>query len=173
MHPKSKTRNIMNKISTSTVLLNGVHWEDSKWFHILNDISNWRRKWCFLQVMLGTSNCLKVSISIRCFCLSSISWFCKDANSFLIISSLSWIADSLTPSFISCCLNLSVETATSSTGAINSLLDILGNISFTACNASIHAILSSLVSALRCSLFVPVKIENLLSSDLLSRMDET
>nr|GMD74685.1 Os12g0285650 [Ipomoea batatas] len=80
---------------------------------------------------------------------------------------------SLTCSSIRRFRNFSVETEMLSKGAINSLLESLGNISFTVCSASVQAILSSLVSALKCSLFVPVKIENLLSSDLLSRIDET
>lgn len=124
--------------------------------------------WRFL-----TSNCRNVSMMSHCFCLSSISWFCTAENSLLMICSLSCIAASLTPSSISRCLSFSVETVTLSIEAINSLLDILGNKSFTACKASIHANLSSRVSALKCSLFVPVKIENLLSSDLLSRILET
>ena len=56
---------------------------------------------------------------------------------------------------------------------MSSLFDILGNSSFTACNASIHANRSSQVSARKWSLFVPVKMENLLSSDRLSRIEET
>nr|GLL44482.1 Os12g0285650 [Ipomoea trifida] len=83
------------------------------------------------------------------------------------------MAASLTCSSIRRFRNFSVETEMLSKGAINSLLESLGNISFTVCSASVQAILSSLVSALKCSLFVPVKIENLLSSDLLSRIDET
>nr|GMD76187.1 Os12g0285650 [Ipomoea batatas] len=83
------------------------------------------------------------------------------------------MAASLTRSSIRRFRNFSVETEMLSKGAINSLLESLGNISFTVCSASVQAILSSLVSALKCSLFVPVKIENLLSSDLLSRIDET
>jgi hypothetical protein len=55
-----------------------------------------------------------------------------------------------------------------SLGPTISLDDILGNMSFVARSASIHAALSSLDSARRCSFFVPEKIENLLSSDLLS-----
>ena len=72
-----------------------------------------------------------------------------------------------------CFLPKIVEMATLSTGAISSLLEMRGNISFTACRASIHATRSSRVSALKWSLLVPVKMENLLSSDLLSRIVET
>jgi len=114
-----------------------------------------------------------VSIRATCFCLSSRSWFCSAAYSFLIICSLSRMASSLTPSSISRSRSFSVETATLSTGAISSLLDMRGNISFTACKASIHATRSSGVSALKWSVLVPVKTENLLSSDLLSRIVET
>lgn len=109
----------------------------------------------------------------QCFCFKSINWFCSEENSFLMICSLSSIAASFTPSSNNLRLSFSVDTARLSTGAINSLLDILGNMSFIVCNTSTHANLSSLLSALRWSLFVPVKIENLLSSDRLSRIDET
>jgi len=120
-----------------------------------------------------TSKWRSVSMRSHCFCLSSTIWLCSAANSLLMICSLSSINSSLTPSSWSRCLSFSVETTTLSKGPISSLLDIRGNISFTACNASIHAKRSSRVSALRCSLFVPVNIENLLSSDLLSRIEDT
>lgn len=120
-----------------------------------------------------TSKCRSVSISCHCFCLSNKSWFCNAANSVFIIFSVSWMAVSLTPSERSRCLILSVDTDRKSIGAMSSLLDILGNNSFTACNASIHATRSSRVSARKWSLFVPVKMENLLSSDRLSRIEET
>uniref|UniRef100_A0A0A9DI59 Uncharacterized protein n=1 Tax=Arundo donax TaxID=35708 RepID=A0A0A9DI59_ARUDO len=86
------------------------------------------------------------------------------------------MAASLTPSCCSRCLRRSVETATAaavSPGPTISLEDILGNMSLVARSASSHAALSSLVSARRCSLFVPEKIENLLSSDLLSLTVDT
>lgn len=120
-----------------------------------------------------TSNCRRVSISMDCFCRRRINWFCKAENSVLIICSQSKMAVSLTLSSCSRCLSFSVETAIPSTDAISSLFDIRGNISFTASKASTHVALSSRVSALKCSLFVPVNIENLLSSDLLSLMEET
>lgn len=123
-------------------------------------------RWC-------TSNCRNVSIRIECFCLSRTSWFCSVANSVLIICSLSWMAGSLTPSSRSRCLSFSVEMVTLSTGAINSLLEIRGNMSFTACKASTHATRSSRDSPLKWTLFVPVNTENLFSSDLLSRIVET
>lgn len=90
--------------------------------------------------------------------------------------SLSAMAASLTPSCCSRCLSRSVETATAaavSPGPTISLEDILGNMSLVARSASSHAALSSLVSARRCSVFVPEKIENLLSSDLLSLTVDT
>ena len=89
--------------------------------------------------------------------------------------SLSWMAASLTPSSKSRCLNFSVDNATFwAAGAMSSALDTRGNMSFTAFNASTHAALSSLLSALKCSLFfVPVYTENLLSSDLLSPIEHT
>lgn len=105
--------------------------------------------------------------------MRTMSWFCSAANSLRMICSQSWRADSLTPSCRRRCRRRSVDTAAASTGAMSSLFDILGNISLTACSASIHDALSSRVSALRCSLFVPVKIENLLSSDLLSLIEDT
>ena len=127
----------------------------------------------FVLFITCTSSWRSVSMRSHCFCLRSTIWFCSAANSVLMICSPSCITSSLTPSSWSRCLSFSVETATLSKGAISSLLDIRGNISFTACNASIHAKRSSRVSALKCSLFVPVNIENLLSSDLLSRIDDT
>ena len=132
-----------------------------------------RLAWSFQYFITCTSNCRRVSMRSHCFCLSNTSWVCSAENSLLIICSLSWMAASLTPSSKSRCLSFSVDTVTLLMGAISSLLDIRGNMSFTACNASIHVIRSSRVSALRWSLFVPVKIENLLSSDLLSRIEET
>lgn len=127
----------------------------------------------FLLVILCTSKCRSVSTISQCFCRTRISWLCRYANSFLIICSLSWIASSLTPSSNRRFRNFSVETVTLSIGDNSSVLDIRGNMPFTACNASSHCWRSSRVSALRCSLLVPVNIENLLSSDLLSRIDET
>lgn len=132
-----------------------------------------RLAWSFLYFIICTSKWRRLSMRRRCFCFKATSRFCSVANSLLMICSLSWMATSLTRSSNSRCLSFSVDTVTLSKGAISSLLDIRGNMSFTACNASIHVIRSSRVSALRCSLFVPVKIENLLSSDLLSRIVET
>lgn len=90
-----------------------------------------------------------------------------------MISSLSSIAASCTPSSISRSLSFSVEITKLSAEAISSLFEIRGNISLTACSASNHAARSSRESARRWSRFVPVKIENRLSSEPLSLIDET
>lgn len=126
----------------------------------------------FLKV-LNTSNSRKLSTSNICFCLRATRWVWRAENSFLMISSASLMTASLRPSSSSLCLNFWVETPSSFIGAINSLLDIRGNMSFTLCNASIHVNLSSLLSALKCNFLVPLNIENRFSSDSLSLMDET
>ena len=114
-------------------------------------------------------------MSNNCFCLRTTRCFCISNSSLLIMSSLSWMVTSLSPSSKRRCLNFSVEiTMLSTAGPISSALDTRGNMSLTAFNASNHDALSSLLSALKCSLFfVPVYTENLLSSDLLSLIEHT
>lgn len=114
-------------------------------------------------------------MSNNCFCLRTTRCFCISNSSLFIMSSLSWMVASLSPSSKRRCLNFSVETTMLSTaGPISSALDTRGNMSLTAFNASNHDALSSLLSALKCSLFfVPVYTENLLSSDLLSLIEHT
>jgi len=123
---------------------------------------------------VSTSKWRSVSISRDCCCLRATICFCNCENSDFMISSLSLIAVSLTPSIKSRSLNLSVETSTEATGDIASALDKRGNKSLTAIIASTQVALSSLLSALKCSLFfVPVHTENLLSSDLFSLTEHT
>jgi len=125
-------------------------------------------------IVLYTSNWRNVSTSRACFCLRTTRWLWRSENSSLIICSLSFIASSLNPSSINLCLNLFVETTTSPPFPVSSpLFGTRGYKSFTACKASIHSTLSSLLPALKCNVFVPVNIENLLSSDLLSLIEET
>jgi hypothetical protein len=124
----------------------------------------------------STSSWRRVSKRSACFCLASTSCLCRASNSSRTILSLSAMAASLTPSCCSRCLRRSVETATAaavSPGPTISLEDILGNMSLVTRSASSHAALSSLVSARRCNVFVPEKMENLLSSDLLSLTVDT
>ena len=80
---------------------------------------------------------------------------------------------SSTSSFINLCLSLSVEIDTLVVVAINSSFDILGNVSLTACKASIQAVRSSLDAARKCRLFVPVNTVNLLLSDMPCPIHET
>jgi len=123
---------------------------------------------------VSTSNWRKVSISSKCLCLRATICFFNWENSNFMISSHSPIVASLTPSSKSLSLNLSVEIATDATGDKTSALGKRGYMSFTAIIASTHMALSSLLSALKCSLFfVPVHTENLLLSDLFSRTEHT
>lgn len=123
---------------------------------------------------MSTSKWRSVSISSDCFCLRATICFCNWENSNLTISSTSLIAVSRTPSIKRRSLNLCVETSGEEKGDIASDLGKRGNKSLTALIASTQEALSSLLSALKCSLFfVPVLTENLLSSELFSLTEHT
>jgi len=119
------------------------------------------------------SSCLKFLTKINCFRWRRFNWFCNAENSTIIVYSLSCIFASLNPSFNQRHLSFSVEIVMFSTGDVRSLIEMWGKMYFAAYTASIHAAWSSMDLTFKWIFFVPVKIENLLSSYLLSWMEDT
>ncbi|BAT16747.1 Os12g0285650 [Oryza sativa Japonica Group] len=122
---------------------------------------------------LSTSSCRSRSIKIEYCCCCDFIWLCSSKSSVIIIDSHSLTTVSFSPSCSSRTLSFSVDNKTSDMGLKSLLVSERGKRSFAACRACIQAFLSSSVSHLKCNVFVPLNIYNLLSSDLLARIDET
>lgn len=110
---------------------------------------------------------------MTCLSWRAFIWFCSSATSCSMIDSQSFITASPIPSCTNLDRSFSVETIKSSEDAKSPLDNSLGNWSLATPRASIHVVLSSLDWHRKWSVFVPVNIESLLSSDLLARTDET